>query len=191
MPATDPVTTILARLLEPRSGPATRPRRRPGLRLVLRAWRDERGAAAIEAAAALPFLVALGAGLFELGGAFYKYELMQTGIRDGARYLARVADPSASAAVTAAKNLAVTGSILAGAPARVTGWQTSHLQITYVQTANPADGTTGLRQYRGGANLTTIRVASAMPYTGLGLLSAFGLGAITIRAAHEERYVGW
>ena len=83
--------------------------------MALRAWRDERGAAAIEAAAALPFLVALGAGLFELGGAFYKYELMQTGIRDGARYLARVADPSASPAVTAAKNLAVTGSILAGA----------------------------------------------------------------------------
>ena len=185
------MTTILARLLEPRSGPATRARRRPGLRLAVRAWRDERGAAAIEAAAALPFLVALGAGLFELGGAFYKYELMQTGIRDGARYLARVADPSASAAVMAAKNLAVTGSILAGAPARVTGWQTSHLQVTYVQTANPADGTTGLRQYRGGANLTTIRVASAMPYTGLGLLSAFGLGAVTIRAAHEERYVGW
>ena len=79
--------------------------------MVLRAWHDQRGAAAIEAAAALPFLVALGAGLFELGGAFYKYELMQTGIRDGARYLARVADPAASAAVTAAKNLAVTGSV--------------------------------------------------------------------------------
>ena len=185
------MTTIFARILKPLFGAAIRSERRPRLRRVLRAWRDERGAAAIEAAAALPFLVALGAGLFELGGAFYKYELMQTGVRDGARYLARVADPAASAAVTAAKNLAVTGTTGGTAPARVKGWQTSHLQITYVQTANPADGTTGLRQYRGGPNLTTVHVASAMPYAGLGLLGAFNLGAITIRAAHEERYVGW
>jgi Flp pilus assembly protein TadG len=185
------VPTIIARILDPSSGPATRPRRGPRLGPIVRAWRDERGAAAIEAAAALPFLVALGAGLFELGGAFYNYELMQTGVRDGARYLARVADPAAAAAVTAAKNLAVTGTIGATAPARVKGWQTSQLQVTYVQTANPADGTTGLRQYRGGSNLTTVHVASAMPYAGLGLLGAFNLGAITIRAAHEERYVGW
>lgn len=185
------MTTLLARNHGPLSGPATLPRRRPGLPVVLRAFADEGGAAAIEAAAALPFLVALGAGLFELGGAFYNYELMQTGVRDGARYLARVADPTAAAAVTAAKNLAVTGTIGGTASARVKGWQTSQLQVTYVQTANPADATTGLRQYRGGASLTTIHMASAMPYAGLGLLSAFNLGAITIRAAHEERYVGW
>jgi Flp pilus assembly protein TadG len=181
------VTTFLARILKP----FRRVRRSSRLRRALGMWRDERGAAAIEAAAALPFLVALGAGLFELGGAFYNYELMQTGVRDGARYLARVADPSAASAVTAAKNLAVTGTIGATASARVKGWQTSHLQVTYVQTANPADATTGLRQYRGGSNLTTVRVASAMPYAGLGLLGSFNLGAITIRAAHEERYVGW
>jgi Flp pilus assembly protein TadG len=181
----------LARILESLAEPARCAARRASVRVALRAWRDERGAAAVEAAAALPFLVALGAGLFELGGAFYNYELMQTGIRDGARYLARVADPAATAAVTAAKNLAVTGTIGATGAARVKGWQTSHIQVTYVQTANPADATTGLRQYRGGANLTTIRMASAMPYPGLGLLSAFNLGAITIRADHEERYVGW
>lgn len=185
------MTTILARILEPSPSPARRARRRRRLSAALRAWRDERGAAAIEAAGALPFLIAMGAGLFELGGAFYNYELMQTGVRDGARYLARVADPSQASAVTAAKNLAVTGTIGATGSVRVRGWQTSHLQVTYVQTANPPDGTTGLRQYRGGANLTTIRVASAMPYAGLGLLGAFNLGAITIRAAHEERYVGW
>ena len=150
---------------------------------------DRRAAAAIEAAAALPFLVVLGAGLFEFGSAFYKYELMQTGVRDAARYLARVAVPAA--AEPSAKNLAVTGSIDASKSPRVKDWQTSHVAVTYGAIANPPDATTGLRQHRGGPTLTTIRVASAMPYAGLGLLSAFNLGTVTIRASHEERYVGW
>lgn len=156
---------------------------------LVRFARDVRAAAAIEAAAALPFLVFLGVSLFEIGGAFYKHDLMQAGVRDAARYLARVAVPTA--AETAAKNLAVTGSIDGSKPTRVKGWQTSHVAVSYISTANPPDATTGLRQYRGGATMTTVRVATAMPYAGLGLLATFNLGTVTIRAAHEERHVGW
>ncbi|HKH33930.1 MAG TPA: hypothetical protein VKA80_07165, partial [Beijerinckiaceae bacterium] len=69
-------------------------------------------------------------------------------------------------------------------------WKPEHVQIAYRTTANPRDATTGLRNYRGGDTLTTIRVSTTAPYQGMGLLSAIGLGTIQISAAHEERYVG-
>ena len=49
---------------------------------------DERGVAAVEAALAFPFLLALMAGLFEFGSVFYNFELMQTGVRDAGRGIA-------------------------------------------------------------------------------------------------------
>ena len=65
---------------------------------------DERGVAAVEAALAFPFLLALMAGLFEFGSVFYNFELMQTGVRDAGRYLSRV--PDLAAAEESAKRLA-------------------------------------------------------------------------------------
>ena len=80
---------------------------------------DERGVAAVEAALAFPFLLALMAGLFEFGSVFYNFELMHTGVRDAGRYLSRV--PDLGAAEESAKRLAVTGSIASGQAARSTG----------------------------------------------------------------------
>ena len=159
------------------------------LRLSLfRFPKDTRGVAAIEAGLAFPFLVFFGAGLFEYGSVFYNYELMQTGVRDAARYLARVPDPVA--AETAARNLALRGTVDGTGAQRVRWWQATDIQITYNMIANPIDATTGRRIYRGGDPLRVIRVGTAVDYTGLGLLTAVGLGPVRITAAHEERYVG-
>src|SRR5829696_5336761 len=147
---------------------------------------DERGVAAVEAALAFPFLLALMAGLFEFGSVFYNFELMQTGVRDAGRYLSRVAD--LGAAEESAKRLAVTGSIASGQAARVDWW--TPIQISYRTIENPRDATTGLRNYRAGDTLTVVRVSTSVPYEGMGLLAAIGLGPIQINAAHEERYVG-
>jgi Flp pilus assembly protein TadG len=149
---------------------------------------DERGVAAVEAALTLPFLVAVSAGLFEFGSMFYNFQLMQTGVRDAGRYLSRVSD--LAAAEESAKRLAVTGSILSGQKARVSWWKTEQVQISYRATANPRDATTGLRNYRAGDTVTTIRVSTTAPYQGMGLLPVIGLGTIPISASHEERYVG-
>jgi len=166
--------------------------RRTFLRAFLRRsrarLRDERGVAATEAAIAFPFLIAVGAGLFEFGSIFYNFELMQTGVRDAGRYLSRV--PDLAAAEESAKRLAVTGSIGTGAAARVSWWKNDQIAISYRATANPRDATTGLRNYRAGDTVTTIRVSTSVPYQGMGLLSVIGLGTIQITAAHEERYVG-
>lgn len=149
---------------------------------------DDRGVAAVEAALSFPFLIAVGAGLFEFGSMFYNYQLMQTGVRDAGRYLSRVADLEAAA--ENAKRLAVTGSIVPGEPARVKWWQTGQVEIAYRTVANPRDATTGLRNYRAGDTVTVVRVSTSVPYAGMGLLSFIGLGPVQIGTAHEERHVG-
>jgi Flp pilus assembly protein TadG len=154
---------------------------------LLNFGRDSRGVAALEAGLAFPFIVLMGAGLFEFGSLFYNYELIQTGVRDSARYLARVADPQASE--TAARNLALRGTVDSSGALRVKWWQASDLQITYRAVANPVDATTGRRLYRGGDPLTVIRVSTSFNYEGLGLLTKVGLGPFPVTAAHEERYV--
>ena len=150
--------------------------------------RDARGVAAVEAGLAFPFIVLLGAGLFEYGSLFYNYELIQTGVRDAARYLART--PDTAATETAARNLALTGTVDGTGTRRVSWWQSGAIQITYRTTSNPVDATTGRRIYRGGDPIKVVRVGTALDYNGLGLLTAVGLGPVHVTAAHEERYVG-
>jgi hypothetical protein len=142
----------------------------------------------MEAGLAFPFMVMLGFGLFELGGIFYNYELIQTGVRDAARYLARVANPVESEVT--ARNLAVRGSIDGTAPLRVRWWQPSDVQISYAKTIpNPVDPATGRRLYRGPDPIVIIRVSASLEPPGLGYLTKVGLGPIRIGVAHEERYV--
>lgn len=155
---------------------------------LLRFRRDTQGVAAIEAGLAFPFLVLLTAGMFEFGGVFYNYELIQTGVRDAARYLARVPDPVA--AESAARNLAIRGTVDGTGAARVKWWQSGDVQITYKTTPNPVDETTGRRLYRGRDPLVVVRVSTSIDHTGIGLLNAVGLGSVRVSAAHEERYVG-
>ncbi|HEV2557619.1 MAG TPA: TadE/TadG family type IV pilus assembly protein [Microvirga sp.] len=148
---------------------------------------NEQGSIAIEAAAVTPFLVLLVAGVVEFGNIMHNQELVQTGVRDAARYLARVATPASGE--TAARNIATTG-MVAGGTQRITWWAPSNIEITYRQTPNPVDATTGLRTYRGNDPITTIRVSTTVTYPGLSLLSVLGLDPLQINATHEERHVG-
>ena len=59
---------------------------------------DESGAAILEFAVALPILVALFFGCFELGRALLVRQAMEGAVRGGARYLARVPDPTCAPA---------------------------------------------------------------------------------------------
>src|SRR5215831_3386649 len=117
----------------------------------LRSNRD--GSAMVEMAAMLPFLLLLGCGVFEFGAFFYQYQMIEAGVRDAARYLARVSDPAnstapcASAVLTAkeasAKDIAVMG-VIGGTTKRVSWWNESDITISYRTVANP-----GFALYRG------------------------------------------
>ena len=155
---------------------------------LLRFRRDTDGVAAMEAGLALPFIVAMAAGLFELGSVFYNFQLIQTGVRDAARYLSRVADPVASE--TIARNLALRGTVDSTGSLRVKWWQPTDIQITYRTIPNTVDETTGRRPYRGRDPLVVVRVSTSFDHAGMGLLNAAGFGPVRVAAAHEERYVG-
>src|SRR5438876_12286496 len=113
---------------------------------ALHMWSNRDGSAMVEMAAILPFLLILGCGVFEFGTFFYQYQMIETGVRDAARYMARVSDPSisttpcASAVLAAkeasAKNVAVTG-VVSGGTNRVSWWNAADVSIAYLTVANP------------------------------------------------------
>ena len=146
------------------------------------------GVAAVEAALVLPVLLALGGGVMEFGVAMYRLQLVEAGVRDAARYLARMPDPALAEAP--ARLLAVTGSITGAAPARVRDWEAGQVQIAYRAVANPRDAATGRRPYRGGDVVQVVRVSTSVPYAGIGFLAAAGLSDLRLSADHEERAVG-
>lgn len=153
-------------------------------------WRDIQGSALVEATALTPVLFALVFGLFEVSWYFYYQHRVSTGVRDAARYLSRVLDPTAASFQTAAKNLAVTGDIWGAMTSpRVVGWTTESVRVQVTSIENPVlqDGS---QLYRGGANIQIVTVSTTFTYPSLGFLSLLGLTAPRIKLAHSERVIG-
>jgi len=151
-------------------------------------YKDDRGASLIEMTIVAPFLVLLGLGIAEFGNTFYHTHLITTGLRDASRYLARFDDPLAAEAD--AKNIAVTGSI-GGTEKRVWWWNTGDITVSIQNVANPIDGATGERAYRGPDPIKVVRVATSVDHPGLGFLNAIGISSpITINVQHDERVIG-
>src|SRR5262249_21726813 len=132
---------------------------------------------------------------FEFGAFFYQYQMVEAGIRDAARYLARVSDPTTSttpcaAAVltaneTAAKNIAVTG-VTSGGTNRVSWFNTSDVSVSYPTVANPNNAL-----YRGPDPITIVQVSASPSYPGAGFLGFLGLGsALAVNLSHQERCIG-
>ena len=148
---------------------------------------DGSGAALIEFTILAPLLLLLGLGVFEFGNVLYGHHLVNTGVHDAARYLARVDDPTASAA--SAKELAVYGQI-GGSAKRVAWWTTSDVAVSLTSIPNPIDEVTGARAYRGPDPIRIVRVTATATYPGLGFLTYLGLGsALTFSLYHEERVI--
>lgn len=141
----------------------------------------------MEAAIAVPVVLILMVGAIEYGNLLYNTNLIQTGLRDAARYLARVDDPLQRA--HEAKSLAVTGTISGSAPARVAWWQEGDITISWRSLTNKPDAE-GRRPLRGGDEVFVVRVATEVDYRGLGALNALGRDALRLAFTHEERVVG-
>jgi Flp pilus assembly protein TadG len=151
-------------------------------------WRNSEGSALVEGALVVPILCMLLFGVFEFSWLFYQQHLISTGIHDAARYLARTANPNDLTIQTGAKNLATTGAI-DGSAARVSGWRTDDLMITYSSVDNPV-GFNGSTPFRGGAVIQSVTVSTTFAVPSLGFFGLLGLKPPPITISHQERIIG-
>jgi Flp pilus assembly protein TadG len=166
------------------------------------------GTASLEAAVILPIAISLMAGGIEFGRVYSVYSTADKSMRDAARYLARVCDPSSSGACTSAAavcdwgltdaaNLAVYGKInpiLTGNSKDqplISGWSTTPstgLQRGNITLAQPTDCSTlptKIRLEASGPFTTAMLSASTAVFGGLGLSNT-----VTLHVNHEERWIG-
>jgi len=161
-------------------------------------WRCTDGSALVEATVLTPVLVTLFFGVFEFSWYFYNQQLVEIGVRDAARYLARgpyfsVAtfitegtNPCSDAAnVLAAKNLAVKGTIDGSGAARVPGWTTAAVTITCPPHANASP-----TLYAGPPTIYEVSVSTTFADPALGYFSMFGLSVPNLSASHRQRAFG-
>jgi Flp pilus assembly protein TadG len=158
------------------------------VRILQSLWRDRDGSALIEGALVVPILCMLLFGVFEFSWLFYQQHLISTGIRDAARYLARTASPNDVTIQTDAKNLATTGAI-DGDTARVSGWWTHDVDITYASVDNPV-GFNGSTPFRGGAVIQSVTVSTTFAVPSLGFFGLLGLKPPAFTISHQERIIG-
>ena len=149
--------------------------------MIRRFLSDQRGVAAVEAALLTPCLLATTVFAADAGKALLDRHQMKAGLVAGARLLARAADPVTMEAP--ARNLVVTG-VTGGGKARIAGWTANQVTISYRLLDNAAGA------YAGGPSLRVVRLESAIPYTGFGVVRFIGVQSLTLTASHEERWTG-
>ncbi len=144
-------------------------------------WLNTEAAVLTETIIVVPFVTLFAAGILEFGNLFWERMQIDAGLRDAGRYLARCRPTSPTYTSTCseatAKLIAFYGtqSPAANAALRVPGWGPTLTDITV--NAVGADG--------------TFTIQTAHPYEASPLFGLLGVGAITISASHEERYMGW
>lgn len=144
--------------------------------------RNDSGAALVEFTLLAPFLLSLALGMSEFGRFLYQYQLVIEGLRDSARYLARL-DPDSSTNQTNAANLATTGTIDGSGDPRVDGWVAA--DVTFAVT--DVDNSSGT--YRGESTIKVVVATTTFDYADVGFLSVLGLPALSIDATQQQRAI--
>ncbi len=145
------------------------------------------GAAMFELALTLPILLIIFAGGWEMARGLWTYDMLNKGVRDAARYLARLDDPTTTAAETKALYLVLTGDMAPGQPPRL---DHNHIDVDVgVRTFANASGT--YRSKDGAAGpIDVVQVVAEYSFDAR-LLGFLGIATpITITVAHEERHIG-
>ncbi len=159
-------------------------------RLIASLRHDTEGSAFMEAALAMPVLISLVFGALEFSWYFHKQQLVESGVRDAARYLARTsaansdANPCSNATFVAnAQNIAATG-VIAGGTARVPGWTAGSVTITCPSVNNST------ASYLGATTIYLVSVSTSFADPALGFFSIINLTAPNLQASHSERSIG-
>jgi Flp pilus assembly protein TadG len=160
-------------------------------RSIASVWKDAEGSVLIEATVLLPMLLTLMLGLFEFSWYFHKQQLVESGVRDAARYLARVAlDGTNPCSLTTpvdfaanARNIAVTG-LSSGGTARVPGWTTGNVTLSCATFNNSGAA------YEGGATIYLVTASTNFADPALGFFGLLSLTAPNLSASHVERSIG-
>ncbi|ESY98855.1 pilus biosynthesis protein TadE [Mesorhizobium sp. LNHC209A00] len=151
---------------------------------------DDRGSALVEIAIVTPLVLLLAAGVFEFSNIFNTRLLLEAGVEDASRYMARCSSDWNTCSVLAT-NLAVNGAVQGGS-ARVTGWTTGQVTITPVRSIQAIDPTTGTQLYLSSTGtVVVVEVSASYPYPTLGLWSYLGFGNVKLTVFHQERVLGW
>ncbi|MDX8509840.1 TadE/TadG family type IV pilus assembly protein [Mesorhizobium captivum] len=151
--------------------------------------REEGGAALVEIALVVPFVLLLSAGVFEFSNILNTRLLLEAGVEDAARYMARCSSDWDTCSGLA-KNLAVNGAVTGGS-ARVTGWTTTEVTVSKSSTA-AVDAATGTQLYLSNkSTVDVVQVGTSYPYPDVGFWSYLGFGDINLSASHQERVFGW
>jgi Flp pilus assembly protein TadG len=164
------------------------------MKVIRSLWGNREGSALLEAAVLTPMLFSLSFGVMEFSFYFYQQQLIESGVRDAARYLARIpittsgatpctqTDPTGTSYMTNAQNIAIYGTTSAST-ARVHGWS-GPVTITCPTTDNSGGA------YADGTTIYTISATTSFSDPALGFFGFLNLTAPSISVTHKERYIG-
>jgi len=172
---------------------------------ALKFFRDTTGAALVEFSLLLPMLVVIMGFGSEFGRAVYQIHVAEKGVKNAARYLARVPDiagcttSSFDGFALNAINVAQKGSFNNNAPLKLSNWDAPNdITIEVDCVSNLPDAVTNVRPFFGGDQIPIITVRTAFDFNSIGMLDIIQLldptqqdnEGIVISAAHKEIYVG-
>ena len=159
------------------------------VRILRSLWRNDEGSALIEGAIIVPVLLVLVLGVFEFSWLIDQQHLISTGIHDArALYCAIRQPPRSNDSKATRRNLATTGAI-DGDTARVRGWTTRDVHISYASVNNSV-GSNGLTPFRGDAAIQIVTVSTTFTVPSLGFFGFLGLKPPALTVSHQERVIG-
>lgn len=154
-----------------------------------RLCRDRRGAALVEFGILAPVLIVLALGVMEFGWALQSFHVVDKGVRDAARYLARQTTPACGGAVantTQAKNLAMFGNTAGSGNPVLSYWTDPNTITVNVSCVATSSGNPAWISPNGGAQIPIVSVTAAVPYRGFGFFAVLGLNSPTLTLQHQE-----
>jgi Flp pilus assembly protein TadG len=147
-----------------------------------------RGAALVEFTLVAPLLIMLMCGMAEFANAMRQYHIMEKGVRDAARYLARTEMAGCAlngTAVSNAQNLALRGQISGGSYLFPTWTDPNSVVATVPLCFDNSGGA-----FRGYPNMPVVEVTASAPYADLGMLTVLGIGGLSLTVSHQQLWIG-
>lgn len=160
--------------------------------ILARLVRSASGAAAAELALCLPMVMALMFGSFEGGNYLLTEHKIVKGVRDGARYAARLSHANyncGTGAVNATAQTQIKEVTRTGRPSggtvRVRGWSNTTVDVTL-----SCDAATNTGLYRDIGAAPRVLVSSVVPYPSLLGRLGFDTSGVVVRAQAEAAVMG-